>query len=183
MAKTTDERLYEYGYFPECGYNNAVYGRAIQYRSGVWATSKRGAAAKLKKLNLRRPYLMDHPPRKRRAYSLSSALMVEAFKNRQRKMDNMDAIHSLSFETYLAIKAGVLSVDAALGDMGLLHEFTHAIYSKEWSESFGLEKPLVNACLRMELKIPGLLNSTERESHRRKIAKLDVSIQKANSYK
>ena len=181
--KNPTELLYEYGYFPECAYDSGSYYRAIRYRSGIWATSKRGALAKLRKLNLKQSYLMDSEPKKRRGYKLSSDLMVESFKNRHRKMDHMDAIHSLTFETYLALNSGVMSLDRAVGDMGLLHEFTHAIFSKEWSRTFGLEKPLVKACLKMELLIPGLLNKSEILSHRKKIDKLAVEIHAANSYK
>lgn len=177
-----EERLYTYGYFPDCGYDDSDYHHAIRYRSGIWATSKRNAAIKLKKLNLPDAYLMDWTPKKRRDYKISSVLMVEAFKNRNKKMDNMDAIHSLTFETYLALRAGVTSVDKVLSDLGLLHEFTHAIFSKEWSQTFGLEKPLVNACLKMELLIPGLLNKSEIASHRKKIKTLSASIKNAHSY-
>ena len=183
MTNSHEERLYTFGYFPECGYDNNVYYHAIRYRSGIWATSKRSAAAKLKRLNLRQSYIMDRTPLKRRPYRLSSSLMVEAFKNRSRKMDAMDAIHSLNFETYLALKAEVTTLDQALGDMGLLHEFTHAIFSKEWSQVFGLEKPLVHACLTLELLIPGLLSKVERETHRKKIVALSKSIKTAQNFK
>jgi len=43
----------------------------------------------------------------------------------------MQSLHEACFLSYLALKAGTLSIDEVLGDKGILHEMTHVLHFSE----------------------------------------------------
>ncbi len=71
---------------------------------------------------------------------------------RERKLAR--AAHGITFYSWIAAKAGVLSTDGILGDVGVLHEVLHEM---EFPEQIGYREGVYQQIKDLEKIVPGLL--------------------------